>query len=97
MTSLVFPVSFRISLSHHYSLPTIRAQLPSNQETDALGSRGILKQKCDYGVFSTGCKLSPAQESRVTLVSVLFLASRVVFLPTDLANPGRLALFSLLT
>lgn len=44
----------RISLSHHYSLPTIRALPPSDQETDALGSRAVLKQKCDYSIFSTG-------------------------------------------
>lgn len=74
-----------------------RALLPFNQETDALGSRANLKQKCDCGMFSTGRRLSPALGSRVTLASVLFLASRVGFLPTDLANPGRLALFSLLT
>ena len=51
----VFPVSLQISLTHHYSLPTGRALLPSDQETDALGSRVRLKQKCDYSVFSTGC------------------------------------------
>ena len=97
MTSGVFPVSFRISLSHRYSLPTIRALPPSDQEADALGSRGTLRQKCDCGMLSTGRHPRPAQKSRVTLAAVLFLASRVVFLPTDLANPGRLALFSLLT
>lgn len=51
----VCPVSLRISLTHHCSLPTGRALLPSDQETDALGSRVRLQQKCDYSVFSTGC------------------------------------------
>ena len=97
MTSGVFPVSFRISLSHHYSLPTIKALLPSDRETDAWGSRGILRQKCDCGVFRTGRPTVSRRGSGVTLAGVLFLASWVVFLPPDLANPGRLALFSLLT
>lgn len=52
-----------------------------------LGIRG-LKQKCDYRLFRTGREPSAAPDSRVTLTGVLFLASRVAFLPTDLANPG---------